>query len=229
MIPRFWRKIERLVGKRMAKRVVLCAKVMWNAFLTFPLITSLFALETQKSWEIYTMVTPWIICQNLLVITLVVITTVYLHQKVPALRWSWLRWLFNTEGGNIHIMPMFVKYFGLLFGVLLLANLPKWAFFEEVIFRHGTKDWADALIRSLVFGLVHCLVGVPLTAGLAIAISGLWYSYIYLNGGVVLSTVHHTAYNAILISVLLLGLVIKHMLDYSSSQKIRWAKFERNN
>ncbi len=90
---------------------------------------------------------------------------------------------------------------------------------EEVVFRQGTSSWFDGLIRSLLFGIAHCLVGVPIGTGIAIAVPGIWFTSQYFLGGVELSALHHTTYNLIILSMLLLSLVIKHIIDLVRKDK----------
>lgn len=69
-----------------------------------------------------------------------------------------------------------------VFFTLLLAALPLLARAEERAFRRGTRGRLDALRRSLVFGLAHCLVGVPVFVGLALSVGGLYFSRQYTLG-----------------------------------------------
>ena len=48
-----------------------------------------------------------------------------------------------------------------------------------------TRTWLQGIYRSLVFGLAHLPMGIPLGAALALSIGGLWFTYQYFRGGVV--------------------------------------------
>lgn len=116
---------------------------------------------------------------------------------------SWLN-LFGSEGKNVLAFGDEVKFFGVLFFLLLLLALPKLAILEEESFREGTESWPEGIFRSIVFGLVHMIVGVPLGAGLAITIAGLVFTRQYFKGGVRLSALTHFHYNVIAVSILLI-------------------------
>ena len=89
---------------------------------------------------------------------------------------------------------------------------------EEKWFRLGTESWQQGLYLSFLFGMVHCLVGIPVAAGMVISIAGLWFTHQYFIGGVELSALHHTTYNLIIFSVLFLGLVGKHISELRESK-----------
>jgi len=165
-----------------------------------------------ENWRIVSSISAVIICQNILVIVAVIALFLGLIKVAPFLNWSWFS-LFSREGMNIHLIPSNVKYFGLAFLVLFGINLPRYAQMEEVWFREGTISWEQGLLMSILFGMVHCLVGVPIGAGLAISLAGLWFTHQYFVGGVELSTVHHTSYNLILVTILFLTLMFKHISD----------------
>lgn len=164
-----------------------------------------------------------IVFQNFLVIAVVIGVYVGLTKISPFFKWSlWSLFASKEEGSsdlqtdhgtNIHILPAYIKYFGLVFLVLVLINVPYFARFEEEMFREGLTSWEIGIWVSIGFGLAHCLVGVPIGAGLGISIAGIWFTHQYFVGGVDLSTIHHSAYNLILFSVLLVLLTIKHVVD----------------
>ncbi len=124
--------------------------------------------------------------------------------KVPLFQASWLQFLAppgHPEAGGNLVVAGAIKFpwIGVAFAILLFLNLPRLARYEEDAFRRGTKDWKDGAWRSLKFGLLHCLVGVPLGFGLALGLGGLWFTYHYFRGGVRQSTAVHTLYNATLL------------------------------
>ena len=71
-----------------------------------------------------------------------------------------------------------------------------------------------AIVTGVLFGLVHCLIGIPLGAGLALTLLGLWLSQIYFDGGVELSTQAHTAYDLIVFGIVFGGLAF--------TKAVRW-------
>ncbi len=119
------------------------------------------------------------------------------------IRFSWTQLLDSSkEGTNLNLSGASVPVFGLFFVVLLILNLPRLAHIEEDVFREGTKDWLDAIPRSLKFGLMHMIVGVPLWVGLFLAIPGMWFTFHYFKGGVSRSTMAHATYNLIIGTIL---------------------------
>ncbi len=170
----------------------------------------LFKGHNTKSWA-------EIIATNLLIlaITLGLIVAVYVYG--PAVfRWSWIM-LFATkddQGTNLNLAGTQIPFFGPIFMVLLLLNFPRLARYEEEEFRDGTKDWKDAIPRSIKFGLWHCLVGVPLCGGILLAIPGFWFTRQYFRGGVDRSTLYHSVYNMIL------GLVVLYFVTVSSIESL---------
>lgn len=159
------------------------------------------------------------------VVTLV--TAIALSQ-IPGLSRGWASLIFGGTGGNIFLEPVtdgsgstsvLIRLAVPVFLLTLLVVLPFLAKIEEEMFRKGGNDWRSIAKRSVVFGLVHCLVGVPLAAGIALILSGLFYGCVYKTAydrclregadpsdaekeGVMASTVAHTLYN--LVAVLML-------------------------
>lgn len=204
-------------------------KVLWCVLITLPMITNLWDEEWMaKNWDVLSSISVSIVFQNLVVIVAVIAVFVGLTKVAPFLKWSWFS-LFSKKdpetgesvpykGTNINLIPSNVKYFGLAFLVLLAVNLPRYAHLEEELFREGMISWEQGILMSLLFGLTHCLVGVPIGGGLAISVAGLWFTYQYFVGGVELSTVHHTTYNLILVSVLFLFLTLKHIVELTEKK-----------
>lgn len=110
----------------------------------------------------------------------------------------------DASGANISTAGINIPVIGILLCLLIMVQLPSWANAEEKLFREGTKNWIDGLRRSLLFGLVHMIVGVPFGAALALALAGLLFTYMYFKGGVELSTQTHFQYNLALLTILLL-------------------------
>ena len=120
------------------------------------------------------------------------------------LQWSWLSLIASKEdsaqGTNLVVAAgTNIPYFGVVFLALLFFNLPGMARNEEEMFRRGTKSWWDGVPRSLAFGMMHCIVGVPVAVGLALMIPGLWFTQEYFKGGIDRSTRVHAFYNMIMV------------------------------
>ena len=184
-------------------------KLLWGVFLTFLMIAETASGKIGQSLAVFGQITPLMLLQNLGIIVLVVLAWAALAQ-IPGMGFTWLM-IFDreSEGANINVAPASIPWLGILFSALLFINLPTFVLIEERMFRMGVVEWPDAIKWALIFGLVHCLVGVPLAVGFALTIGGLWFQYQCFEGGVTLSTIHHTAYNAILVGLGLLIAVAK--------------------
>ncbi len=205
-------------------------KMLWCAFLTIPLVANLWNHQRMaENFEVFSNITFLIVLQNFLVALCIIAICIGLMELSSILKWSWFS-LFNTrneltgeiiehQGENINVTPMKVKYLGPVFAILLALNLPQFAHIEEVWFREGTRSWQHGLILSFIFGMLHCLVGVPLAAGLALSVAGLWFTHQYFIGGVELSTVHHTTYNLILISVGFAFIILSHVEEWGKRRQ----------
>lgn len=126
---------------------------------------------------------------------------------------SWIRSVGHLLGKdlnstNINVVGTNIPVFGIILCLLLMVQLPSWAHAEERLFREGTQNWFDGSIRSVGFGLVHMIVGVPFGAALALTFAGLLFTYMYFKGGIALSTQTHFQYNLALFSILLVGAVL---------------------
>ena len=71
----------------------------------------------------------------------------------------------------------------LLFLGFLLYIFPKAAHSEEVTYRKGAehRSFLANLWKALVFGLIHLLMGIPIAAALALTVSGLAFTLVYLR------------------------------------------------
>lgn len=127
---------------------------------------------------------------------------VWFSRLHPIMGLSWLN-LFGKEGANFNIIGWDIKYFGVVILLLIMMNLPGLAAWEEDIFRKGTKNWLDAMVRSVVFGFMHMLVGAPVYGALFLTITGIFYTLMYFVGGTELSTKAHFQFNFLLVTILL--------------------------
>jgi tetratricopeptide (TPR) repeat protein len=110
------------------------------------------------------------------------------------------------------------------FWLLLLMGIPFWARLEERIFRQGANTWKQIFIRSVQFGLVHLLAGIPILGGFVLIVPGFLFAcrYKYVHdrhlkhyrdpiqaqeAGVIASTADHAVYNAILITIVVSSLL----------------------
>jgi hypothetical protein len=110
------------------------------------------------------------------------------------------------------------------FCLAFLVVIPFLAKVEEEMFRQGHTEWKSIWWQSTKFGLVHCIVGIPIGFGIALIMSGLFYAYHYKRTfeknieafgyhtaneeAVMVSTTYHSMYNSIVITVLILLSVV---------------------
>lgn len=184
------------------------------ALITGAMIYPLVRGRAQKDWGVFRRIRPSMVVENLLVLVVVIAFAVVLKLCVPFLDRSWLYRL-PLAGGqavNVILLPTAVRFLPLIYIPLLVLNLPALAAGEEESFREGTKDWGHAVVRSIRFGLVHCWVGIPIYAGIALGIGGLWFTYQYFRGGVEQSTVHHLTYNLVIVTLLAVAVAMRGAL-----------------
>jgi len=182
----------------------------WCALIAWALAKDMRRGKLVEAWAVARQVTPRIVLQNILILVLTVAASFSLLKLIPALDRSWLYLLPNLHGtaSNIYLMPVTIKYFGILFIGLFAVCIPSLARGEEMSYRHGTRNWRHGVWRSIRFGLAHCVVGVPLYAGLALTIGGLWFTHQYFQGGVERSTLHHATCNWIVTAILLVIVIV---------------------
>lgn len=136
---------------------------------------------------------------------------------LPVLSWGW--WTAVGGVGN----PVFgttdatsgsplAVVIPVAFLVLLVIGLPVLVLSEEWLFRRGAEH--RSLVRnaawSLLFGLVHALIGIPIGAALALSVGGGYLTWRYLHGYRVTgsragalqeSARSHLAYNALILAL----------------------------
>jgi hypothetical protein len=184
----------------------------------------------------YTFIRPRHLLVGLLALTLP-ITAYVLTADLPVLGWSLLS-VVGQETGNVASAGLEVGIaFAIPYLLLLLAALPMLALIEEYWFRRGTRGWLDGLWRSLLFGLAHTLVGVPLgVAVCGLGAVGLLFTAVYLRAerrpaageepapafavsrfpsasppqrrGMDSSALQHLAYNTLALALAVVGMVL---------------------
>lgn len=145
--------------------------------------------------------------------------------QVPGLDWGW--WSALGGSGN----PVFGSststtgtvwewLIPAVFLCLLIPALPLFAHAEERMFRSGAEAWSRGrrALRVVQFGLIHALIGIPIGAALALSIGGAYFMAVYLrafgqtHGGdqaTLESTRAHTAYNGVIIVVVILVIALQ--------------------
>jgi hypothetical protein len=128
-----------------------------------------------------------------------------IYQLGPLARWTWLYLLQNpaqpeAQATNLMTAGIKIPLFALIFFPLLALNIPRLAKREEEVFRHRIRSGPQAITKSIKFGFIHAIVGVPIAFCLALIVPGLWFSYVYTKGGTRLSTAWHAIYNYIILT-----------------------------
>jgi hypothetical protein len=155
-------------------------------------------------------------------IVVVIVSTAWVLIQLPVLSFGW--WSVIGGEGN-PVVGVTEEDYGivsvvlpLFFIGLLIVGMPLLVAREEWVFRRGAEARGTAMnvARSLVFGLAHAVIGIPIGAALALSIGGLYLTRCYLEGwketrtqtGALLeSTRAHLAYNLTIITLVLASLL----------------------
>lgn len=152
-----------------------------------------------------------------------IVSTAFVLIQLPVLSFGW--WSAIGGEGNpvvgvsnrdLGIASVVIPLF---FIGLLIVGMPLLVAREEWVFRRGAEERGTAvnLGRSVLFGLAHAVVGIPIGAALALSIGGLYLTRCYLNGwketrsqtGALLeSTRAHLAYNLTIVALVLVSLLV---------------------
>jgi len=132
---------------------------------------------------------PLMLLEVVIVIVLTLTSVITMISLFPFLKWGWLAPFLNSDtGGNILIAPImgasdssfiFVRIIPFIFLVALLFFLPFMAKREEDGFRRGYNTYKEIIYKSIQFGLMHLIVGIPIAAGFALIGGGLFFGYKY--------------------------------------------------
>ena len=104
-----------------------------------------------------------------------------------------------------------------VFVTLLIIGLPLLVEGEEWVFRRGAQHRSRAANarRSVLFGLVHSLVGIPIGVALALSVGGFYFTWAYLRvwrrtgseeAALAESTRSHLAYNLVIAAIVITAL-----------------------
>lgn len=158
---------------------------------------------------------------SFLSIAVVAAIGILVYELHPVFQWSW--WQYFGGSGSIATgrtqeagRALGPTILAVLFPLLLMVNVPAFAFIEEKMFRAGSerRTTVGNTLQSVVFGLVHMVMGIPFAGAIAISFAGWFFTKRYLNVysstndvqvALMASTARHAAYNIVLMSILLLG------------------------
>ena len=192
-------------------------------FVGFRLVGGLRAARTGPGRTIVTRVWRNIGWRHLwpvpLVLTIVLAVATALI-AIPGLSWGW--WSALGGQGN----PVFASsdstigtvwewLIPLVFMVLLFPALPLFAYAEERMFRGGAEHWSTGrrVFKTMQFGLIHALIGIPIGAALALSIGGAYFMRVYLrrfkvtgarDDSLVESATAHAVYNGLIVTLLII-------------------------
>jgi len=104
-----------------------------------------------------------------------------------------------------------------VFVTLLILGLPLLVEGEEWVFRRGAqhRNRAANARRSVLFGLVHAVVGIPIGVALALSIGGFYFTWAYLrvwrrtgseDDALAESTRSHLGYNLVIAVIIIAAL-----------------------
>lgn len=147
---------------------------------------------------------------------------------IPGLSWGWWSAL-GGEGNPVFassestIGTVWEWVIPLVFMALLFPALPLFAFAEERLFRAGAEQWSTGrrVFKTMQFGLVHALIGIPIGAALALSIGGAYFMWVYLrkfravgtrDAALIESATAHTAYNALIVIMLVIAFGVDAIL-----------------
>jgi hypothetical protein len=155
-------------------------------------------------------------------VVLLIVAAAWALMELPVLSFGW--WSMIGGEGN-PVVGVTEEDYGivsvvipLFFIGLLIVGLPLLVAREEWVFRRGAEQRGTVanVRRSVLFGLAHAVIGIPIGAALALSIGGLYLTWCYLEGwkvtrsqsGALLeSTRAHLAYNLTIITLVLASLL----------------------
>ena len=181
------------------------------AYVTYDMARNIRSGRFKRYMIVFARRTPkdWFVAFGLVLLNMsVVIGTILALAsfKFAPLHFSWLNLFASKEhpnpSTNVMVAPVQIPYFGIVFFLLLMLNIPRLAWIEEESFRLGTKTWKEAIPRSLKFGFAHMLVGVPVYAAIALGFGGMFFTWQYFRGGLRQSAFYHTLHNMLFLSLL---------------------------
>jgi hypothetical protein len=163
------------------------------------------------------------------IVLMMVVIVASALMAIPGLDWGW----WSSIGGQGN--PVFGStdrtsgtawewLIPLVFIALLLPALPLFAHAEERIFRAGAEHWSAQrrVFKTVQFGLVHALIGIPIGAALALSIGGGYFMRVYLREfartgsreqATLESSTAHTVYNGVIIGVVIIALILPPIID----------------
>jgi hypothetical protein len=154
----------------------------------------------------------------------VVITVAILLLGIPGMSIGWWTAIGGTgnivTGGTSRTHGTALEWIvPAIFLSLLFPALPLFAEREELMFRRGAEGWSwrRRCWMGLKFGLVHLVMGIPIGVAIALSFGGWYFQWAYLRAyrktgdvreAVLESTRSHLAYNAEILSLAVVALIV---------------------
>lgn len=161
------------------------------AILVFILLIKDLPATKERFWLVLT-IWKWLSFKGFAMAWGTILLVLFFHQALDVIPFigqiSWTALLGDEM--NIIASPLLAgaesgSWIGYAFLGLVLAllffHLPRYAFWEECTFRQGYNTLREVPLRSLIFGLVHMIMGVSLQTALALAVGGAVFHLIYLR------------------------------------------------
>ena len=183
---------------------LLAIMAIRDAFKMFRKDKSLLKLYVSRNWD-------WL-WSFLLVISVFISVGFIIYLEPPAwLKFSWISFISGGQSQNLVTSPMSSGFtpIVLVFWALMVFSLPYLAKMEEIMFREGVIDLGARIKKSIIFGMVHMVMGIPLFVAMLLCITGFIFSIRYCKvygilgseEALLASTSLHMKYNFILITI----------------------------
>ena len=142
---------------------------------------------------------------------------------IPGLDFGWWTALGGEGNPAVGVAPesatpgVLETVIPVVFMTLLVIGLPLLVEGEEWVFRRGAQHRSRAANarRSVLFGLVHALIGIPIGVAMALSVGGAYFTWAYLrvwratgseDEALAESTRSHLAYNLVIAGIVIAAL-----------------------
>lgn len=140
---------------------------------------------------------------GILIVGVTYALAIRLREQSKLMRFSWLKLVrpFRDYAENIAVMPLYLFVpLAVAYTVVLIYVLPTIAFNEEWLSRRHISDIGSAVVVTVVFALVHILVGATIGGTIALLIPSGFLALVYtLEGygdqGLIAATYLHVFYD----------------------------------
>lgn len=120
----------------------------------------------------------YLIALGLVIVVILIVFAIIILDLPSFLTFSWITLIDSKQSsGNVLLAPIFQEWLPLAvaFYLVLIAGIPYFSEIEERAFRSKVFTRKARIKKSLVFGLLHMVMGVPFIISIVIG----WVSWIY--------------------------------------------------